>query len=98
MGDWQSIETAPKNGSALLLWLSKPLSSNDVEGYVPWDEIQSVIGWWSDSFGVNEPEGHWQLAFMFEGSGDSEGYTSHFYIEIPAGGATHWMPLPVRKP
>jgi len=87
--DWQDISTAPRNGSPVLLSLAKPIHSNELESYLPWKEIQVVIGWWN--------HGGWEISFMEDGSADTEGYSSHFYIGAIYGlpsAPTHWMPLP----
>lgn len=87
--DWKLIDTAPHDGTPVLLWLESPLMGNDVESYVPWREVQAVIGWWNDN--------GWSISFMEDGSADTEGFSSHFYMgfcyPLPSQ-PTHWMPLP----
>lgn len=86
---WQPIETAPLNGKPVLLAFSHPLDSNQIERFVPFDRLPCCMGWW-------ETNG-WTLPFMEEGTADSYGYSSTFYMgqiyPLPVT-PTHWMPLP----
>lgn len=80
--EWQPIETAPRDGTPILV--RHHMHSNDVHGYVPWEEINVVIAWW-------DGEG-WDMCFMEDGAADTEGYSSQFFMPITA--PMHWMPLP----
>lgn len=86
---WQPIETAPMNGTPVILAFDKPLNSSFIERFVPWDEIACSMGWWED-------EG-WVLPFMEEGSADSFGYSTTFYMgqisPLPVK-PVKWMSLP----
>ena len=86
---WRPIEDAPKDGTPVLLLLEKPIHSNDLDSYVPFKEIQSVIGWWGNH--------GWEISFMEEGTADSFGYCSNFYMgvinQLPSP-PTHFMSLP----
>lgn len=89
MSEWQPIETAPRDGTAVILALDKPLHSRMIERHVPFVECQSCMGWWEDD--------GWVLPFMEEGTSDSFGYSTTFYMgqlhPLPVR-PTHWMPLP----
>jgi len=78
--EWQPIETAPLNGSPVLLRI-KPVKSNDVSNYVVWDQLSIVVGWFVD--------GCWECGLYEERQMDS-------YSEAPfevTVHPTHWMPL-----
>lgn len=83
MSDWQPIETAPRDGTPILL--SYAVDSNDVLGYAPWDTCPVVIGWWEEE---------WRICFMYDGAADTEGYSSQFFHRVPLKTNLTWMPLP----
>ena len=87
---WQPMETAPQGVEPLLLALSHPFHSNDVHGYAPWEEIRVVIGW-RDVSGYSDDSTRWMCCFMEDGTADTEGYSSQFFMSIEP---LAWMPLP----
>lgn len=81
--EWQAIETAPRNGTLILLFLSDPLNTNDLVGWCPSLEVSQVVGWWDDD--------QWESFIQDEGAADTEGYASTFPYALKP---SHWMPLP----
>lgn len=75
---WQPIETAPKDGTTILLV---------AEGTV-------IAAWWHDDFGpfqwvfVDDPRESLTGCCDHEGTGRV--YTNGYPVDVP----THWMPLP----
>lgn len=92
MGEWQPIETAPRNGKPVLLFLNPPLDTNSVCGWVTVGLLDIVVGW-ADGFGeYRDPNfGNWHSGFCEEGSADTEGYSSAIMLPVYP---THWKPLP----
>jgi hypothetical protein len=76
--DWQPIETAPKDGTRVLVW-------GEPSGHEGEDEHRVVSAWWGRLVaGQQEDENGegWRFC-SFDG-----GYYGEVYD------ATHWMPLP----
>ncbi|CAB4145767.1 hypothetical protein UFOVP1204_66 [uncultured Caudovirales phage] len=88
--NWQPIETAPKDGTPVLLWLDPPLHSNDCWSWIPFGEICVVTGWTTDTE-YRDGSYEWNCGFCRESSADSYGYTFPLQIDVTP---THWMPLP----
>lgn len=82
MADWRPIETAPKDGTSVLLFIN-PVDGYDLCGWQPTRHITIAIGWWDGD--------EWESSLMEEGTADTEGYSSALSITIMP---THWMPLP----
>lgn len=83
MSDWQLIETAPKDGSAILLWTSRIERNYTVQGLCD----NHAIGFWE--------HGRWQSIEVQDcGTMGSEltGWMEDWCpIDVQP---THWMPLP----
>ena len=88
MTNWQPIETAPKDGTPILL--AYRMTSNEVHGYAPWKEVNAVIGWWED----DSYEQGWRICFMEDGAADSYGNSSQFFLVVPEDRIRWWTPLP----
>jgi hypothetical protein len=88
MSNWQPIETAPKDGKPILLWLDPPLEANAAIGWLPCD-LTVVVGWHDDDldFGASG----WKCGICYEGCGDSYGNCPAVDIDLTP---THWMPHP----
>jgi hypothetical protein len=92
-GEWQPIETAPKDGTIALLYLSEDI---DRSLCVPKDARKYTIGFfaaadpvWGEAGGwcsVESREETWGMGSELTGP-----MTSTDYLEC---NPTHWMPLP----
>lgn len=85
---WQPIETAPKDGTPILLWLNPPLETSSACGYAVPGILNVVVGWASDNWrrGVD-----WECGFCEEGAADTNGSGPVLMLKVDP---THWMPLP----
>jgi len=81
-GEWQPIETAPRDGSQIVIYGKKLISTNNICGWHKDEYIEIVIGWWEGS--------EWNSGYCDEGSADTEGYTFALMIALQP---THWTPL-----
>ena len=90
MSEWKTIDSAPKDGTPVLLWLSKPIDTNDIVGYSPSRLLPTVIGW-TDRTLYRDGSSEWKCGLCEEGSADTDGYSSAFMIEVFP---SHWQPLP----
>lgn len=94
MSEWLPIETAPRDGSIVLLWA--PNARDKCEGDLTYTDCDVVVGRWQKSNWHktdenHEPTGQWESDLVeFEVGWESTGsYTRHHAIK-----PTHWMPLP----
>jgi len=78
--NWQPIETAPKDGTAILVWHPEPHVSRPADELGTYADNQTIlIAWWHD-YGTGN--GHFYIDEK-----DSTGDHDWMY-------PTHWMPLP----
>ena len=89
MDDWRSMDTAPKNGDPVLLFLDPPLDTNYVVGWAARKTMQIVVGWASDTW---RDKTEWHCGFCEEGTADTDGYSSAYMIGV---NPVAWMPLPI---
>jgi hypothetical protein len=91
MTDWQPIETAPRDGTALLLFCPGVSSWNRKSG-MP----DIVTGLWENHCPVSTDGGPYEMGSWFSDIGDvDQGYESTgAYFEHERLRPTHWMPLP----
>ncbi len=84
MNDWQPIETAPRDGKPMLLWLIKPIDRNwTVSGLC--DLV--CIGFWQ--------QGRWSSIEVQDCGSMGGEYTGWMSDWCPLDvRASHWMPLP----
>lgn len=84
MSAWQTIETAPKDGTPLLLWLKKPVDRNySVRGIC---DLFAIGFWMYDRWQSIEVEDAGSMG------GEMTGWMSDWCsLDLVP---THWMPLP----
>lgn len=82
--DWQPIETAPKDGTRILIYWPSYLYEYDGFGIEPGEE-KIAIGWWFEN-----P----RLALLTSGYFHDQHELDDCGLAHPAHAPTHWMPLP----
>lgn len=93
MSEWQPIDSAPKDGSVVMLFVPKGVER---EGYIdPPEEIKNLTFGW---FGYTADRGKkdvWicdqVVADTFHGSEWTGSWTEYEWLEVTP---THWMPVP----
>lgn len=97
MSEWLPIESAPRDGGALLLYCPGMNSWNRKDG-MP----DIVVGLWdNDDFATSNDGGKtWEQGGWYSDVGDvDQGYESTgAYFEHEKLRPTHWMPLPAPPP
>ena len=78
MGEWQPIETAPRDGTLILV----SFGAKGVRA-VSWDDP------WSDDWPVDPDKGLWCVSDDKHGP-----YPLRGYLDTGPNAPTHWMPLP----
>ena len=93
MADWKPIDTAPKDGTAVMLYLSKAVER---AGYMDAPEAANriVVGWHgqhADRFGAEVWVSTDVLTETFGGSELTGTWNEYEWARVQP---THWMPLP----
>lgn len=95
MNDWMPIDTAPRDGSAMLLYVPEAVSAT---GYseMPPSARHVVIGWHGfncDDYPKEKPS--WVCSYedtqTFQGSEYTGSWTEYSWQTVSP---THWMPIP----
>lgn len=88
---WQPIDSAPRNGNPILLWVPNGIDTNDAANWIPGNTLHVMIGWWDDDRWSRQEGYDWETPIAEEGSADSYGCAPILNLHVRA---THWMPLP----
>ena len=80
MSEWQPIETAPKDGTWILVWGGEATDERDDRNDKA--ERSHAVAQWTTYLNGRHHEGHWQFAWYDGGF--------YGYYDKP----THWMLLP----
>lgn len=93
MSEWQPIETAPKDGTPILLYVPDEIDQDNYEK--PPQMARHVAIGWSGRLGDRSRDGVWCAAITksesFNGSELTGSWMEHEWLQV---GPTHWMPLP----
>lgn len=89
---WRPIETAPKDGTPVLLFLNPALDTNYLCGWIPQKHLTIVVGW-AEGYGEYTDGSYleWKCGFCEDGSADTEGFSSPIPTTVYP---SRWMPLP----
>lgn len=87
---WRTMDSAPTNGEAILLYVYPPIDTNDLCGWVPQRSLSVVVGW-ANGHDYRDGSVEWNCGLCEEGTADTEGYSSALQIAVKP---THWAPLP----
>lgn len=85
MSEWQPIESAPRDGTIILIAIPEALGGDLYELC----ESRILLGWWD---GGEFGEHRWECCQIESAPVDSEGGTCPFAMECDP---THWQPLPL---
>lgn len=92
---WQPIETAPKDGAAVLLYVPSGIDVRGVYDAPPDHRDRITVGWFGAPHGDYNPGNRWVsinvISETFSGSELTGSWEEH---EFEAVQPTHWMPLP----
>jgi hypothetical protein len=90
MVDWQPIETAPKDGTPILLWAARQRVDSCGAFSDFNDPHVHVAAWVDEPFSAaGLPPGHWEGDAVTLECGGEDTWTAAIYLA-----PTHWMPLP----
>lgn len=90
--DWQPIETAPKDGTIIVLWCPKGIDRLYAS---PVAAKHVCIGYYGDSGALYQNEGWWSVESREEIWGYGSELTGPMSeTECLSAEPTHWLPLP----
>jgi len=92
MNEWQPIETAPRDGTRILLYCAYTDAPDDERTRVGWWNWVDICG-----FGYEDDEHMPDPCFM---DATTRAHNAEYggYWDAPEYPATHWMPLPLDTP
>lgn len=87
MADWQPIETAPKDGTEILVTWQRFNKEDPRELLAP----EVTIAYWTGLWGPGSETWHGRGPTRWDGNWEAAELTHRMFA---AAGPTHWMPLP----